>query len=45
MDTASPSLLSIMRRDACVRIKSKKFYSAHNPCEGVLQYGTIDSEG
>ena len=23
MNTASPSLLSIMRRDACVRIKSK----------------------
>ena len=25
MDTASPSLPSIMRRDACVRIKNKKF--------------------
>ena len=24
INTASPSLLSIMRRDACVRIKSKK---------------------
>ena len=24
IDTASPSLLRIMRRDACVRIKSKK---------------------
>ena len=24
IDTASPSLLSIMRRNACVRIKSKK---------------------
>ena len=24
VDTASPSSLSIMRRDACVRIKSKK---------------------
>ena len=26
IDTASPSLLRIMRRDACVRIKSKKKY-------------------
>ena len=25
IDTASPSSLSIMRRDVCVRIKSKKF--------------------
>ena len=27
IDTASPSSLSIMRRDACVRIKSKQKYS------------------
>ena len=25
MDTASPTLLIIMRRDGCVRIKCKKF--------------------